>query len=122
MIDWIEGLNLNQNHSSGCELKDEIDFVRMIVLILREINMFHQSDFFHCDIRPENIMAFQHLGYRFFMLIDYGSCFKKGEEDRRVVTFSQGYTPNDKIWTPESDIYSLGYFFFRLNFFFLLLY
>ena len=119
VIEWIEGNNLNENNSKFCNIKDETDFIRMTLLILREIDLIHEHDHFHCDIRPENIVVFQYFGFSFYMLIDFGSGFKKGEEELRVITFSQGYTPNDNHWTSESDIYSLGkeknfffYFFF----------
>jgi hypothetical protein len=107
---------LNEGSSKFCFLKDEIDYVRMSLLLLREVNIFHQGNHFHCDIRPENILCFNYFGFPFYMLIDYGSSFKKGEENKRVCTFSQGYTPEDINWNSQSDIYSLGYFFFKKKF------
>ena len=116
VIDFIDGKNLNENNSKFCDIKDEIDFVRMALLLLRELEYFHKNDHFHCDIRPENIICFRFYMLPFYMLIDYGSCFKRGEEEKRVTTFSQGYTPNDKQWNSESDIYSLGNYYLSKNF------
>jgi serine/threonine protein kinase len=109
VIDWIEGKNLSEKNLMSKEIKNEIDFCRMILLLLREVELFHKNNFFHCDIRPENIVSTKYCDQIYFMLIDYGSSFKKGQEDRRVFTFSKGFTPeNDTIWDSKSDIHALG--------------
>jgi serine/threonine protein kinase len=109
VMDMVEGKSLSDDSSMKNEIKDEIDFLRMAILLLRELKVFHESGHFHCDIRPENIISFQQYFFSFYMLIDYGSCFKTGEEDKRVATLSKGFTPeNDKKWDSKSDIYSLG--------------
>jgi serine/threonine protein kinase len=111
VMDFINGKNLSEmgtKNSKSLEIKDETDFLRMALLLLRELKVFHESGHFHCDIRPENIVSFQQSMFSFYMLIDYGSCFKKGEEDKRIATESKGFTPKDKIWDEKSDIYSLG--------------
>jgi RIO-like serine/threonine protein kinase len=93
-MDFINGENLNFYNCKLCEVKDEIDFTRMALLLLRELNIFHKQ-YFHCDISPSNIIAFKDdKGTKnfFFMLIDYGSSFKTTEK-KLPHSFTEKFSP-----------------------------
>jgi hypothetical protein len=109
-MDLIKGNNLHENNSKLCQINNEIDFLRMALLLLREMNIFHENDYFHCDISPKNVLSFQPFGFGsyYFILIDYGSSFKKGNQ--RFFTETPGFTP------PE---FRNTWFFIFLFFFFI---
>ena len=123
-MQWVEGNNIFKQNSKSSGVREEIDLVRMGILLLKELQVLHQANYFHCDIKPQNIMIFKYFGKNFFMFVDYGSAFKEGEEGKRITTYSEGYTPEDQFWNSKSDLYSLGlffyYFYFNIYFYFCL--
>eukprot|EP01091_Cochliopodium_minus_P004464 TRINITY_DN14358_c0_g1_i1.p1 TRINITY_DN14358_c0_g1~~TRINITY_DN14358_c0_g1_i1.p1 ORF type:complete len:310 (-),score=56.81 TRINITY_DN14358_c0_g1_i1:18-947(-) len=105
-MEWIEGYDLSFIKDNST-IKNEIDFVRMGVILNQNLYILHSNDFYHCDIKPSNIMLFkdEYSKLTFFMFVDYGSASKKGEN--YIKTFSKNYTPKDDVWDSRSDVFSL---------------
>ena len=73
VIEWIEGHQLNwlsQNELKNCSFKNEIDFLRMMFVLLNELNFLHQKNILHRDIKTENIMWIERNEKIDFILIE----------------------------------------------------
>ena len=55
-MEWIEGSELTSIRDKSI-IKNELDFVRMAVILSQHLDILHSNSFFHCDIKPANIMV-----------------------------------------------------------------
>lgn len=90
--------------------------VKCLIDILRGLEYLHESGYYHCDIKPNNILVGDHNEY---LLSDYGiTCYSPTHS---AVCPRQCYLPhtspetiNNRIYDIRTDIYQLGLTAFRL--------
>ena len=90
--------------------------VKCLIDILRGLEYLHENGYFHCDIKPNNILIGDKGEY---LLTDYGiTCYSP---DHKAVTPQQFYLPHvspetltNKIYDGRTDIYQLGLTAFRI--------
>ena len=58
IMEWIEGKNLEQFKSgrSSCKFDEEIDFIRMALILSQQLRYLHLKSIIHGDIKTKNIM------------------------------------------------------------------
>ena len=82
------GKDVLKNSSFDCELH----FLRMMLLLLNDLNKIHASNILHRDIKCENIMFYEKNGNLFFCFIDFGSSINLSEK-HQIIDLVQTYTP-----------------------------
>lgn len=90
--------------------------LKCLVDILRGLEYLHENGYYHCDIKPNNILVGDRQEY---LLSDYGiTCYSP---DHHAVTPRQSYLPHispetlsKDIYDERTDIYQLGLTAFRL--------
>jgi len=105
--DLIEGQELAEwlEENGRATQAQILDWLRQLVHILKDI---HQSNFVHCDVKPENIIL-QPEGR--LALVDFGFVTPIGEGTGEVTIGTLGYIApeqNDGVPVPQSDFFSLG--------------
>ncbi len=101
------------NSMNFLELKKSI---KCLIDILRGLEYLHENGYFHCDIKPNNILVGESLEY---LLTDYGiTCHSPNLE---AVCPKQSYLPHispetisSNLYDARTDIYQLGLTAFRL--------
>jgi serine/threonine protein kinase len=90
--------------------------VKCLIDVLRGLEYLHENGYFHCDIKPNNILVGDHGEY---LLTDYGiTCYSPTHE---AVQPRQCYLPHtspetisNNTYDERTDIYQLGLTAFRL--------
>lgn len=90
--------------------------VKCLIDVLRGLEYLHESGYYHCDIKPNNILVGDNNEY---ILSDYGiTCYSP---DHSAVSPRQCYLPHispetvsNGIYDIRTDIYQLGLTAFRL--------
>ena len=90
--------------------------IRCLIDILRGLEYLHENGYYHCDIKPNNILVGDRNEY---LLTDYGiTCYSP---DHQAVTPRQSYLPHispetlgQNIYDGRTDIYQMGLTAFRL--------
>lgn len=104
------------NHVNSLNFIDLKKSIRCVIDILRGLEYLHEHSFFHCDIKPSNILV-GNVGE--YLLSDYGiTCFSP---THNYVSPKQTYLPhrapetlNGNVYDIRTDIYQLGLTTFRL--------
>ena len=92
------------------EFKSEEDFLKLFLILLKELKKIHSKNIIHRDIKPENIMYID-KDTNYFCYIDFGGAHVVGGEKNLAPIDSPVYSPPEKNTTNESfhsDIFSLG--------------
>lgn len=92
------------------------DAVKCLIDILRGLEYLHENGYYHCDIKPNNILVGERGEY---LLTDYGiTCYSP---DHQAVQPRQSYLPHispetiiQDTYDGRTDIYQLGLTAFRL--------
>ena len=98
---------------------DEKEACRIATLVAEALDYLHQQNVTHLDVKPENIMMYQHRNKKPIpMLIDFGlAChYKKNgtsTSKHSASGITDGYSPLEQYagitrFAPEADIYALG--------------
>lgn len=90
--------------------------IKCLIDILRGLEYLHENDYFHCDIKPNNILIGDNYEY---ILSDYGiTCYSP---NHKAVHPRQCYLPHTapetvdgNVYDTRTDIYQLGLTAFRL--------
>lgn len=90
--------------------------IKCLIDVLRGLEYLHENGYFHCDIKPNNILIGSMSEY---LLTDYGiTCYSP---DHSAVQPKQSYLPHispetisNKLYDIRTDIYQLGLTAFRL--------
>lgn len=90
--------------------------IKCLIDVLKGLEYLHENGYYHCDIKPNNILIGDHGEY---ILTDYGiTCYSP---THTAVQPRQCYLPhtspetlNEKIYDERTDIYQLGLTAFRL--------
>jgi serine/threonine protein kinase len=90
--------------------------IKCLIDVLRGLEYLHENGYYHCDIKPNNILVGDHSEY---ILTDYGiTCYSPNFQ---AVTPKQSYLPHispetisKNIYDARTDIYQLGLTAFRL--------
>lgn len=101
---------------NSCNFMDMKTAVKCLIDVLRGLEYLHENGYFHCDIKPNNILVGEHGE---FVLTDYGiTCYSPTHE---AVQPRQCYLPHtapetfeSNIYDERADIYQLGITAFRL--------
>lgn len=90
--------------------------IKCLIDVLRGLEYLHENGYFHCDIKPNNILVGNKSEY---LLTDYGiTCYSP---DHTAVQPKQSYLPHispetieKNLYDMRTDIYQLGLTAFRL--------
>lgn len=101
---------------NSCNFLDTKTAVTCLIDVLRGLEYLHENGYFHCDIKPNNILIGDHNE---FILSDYGiTCFSP---EHLAVRPRQCYLPHTapetyskNIYDERTDIYQIGLTAFRL--------
>lgn len=92
------------------------EVIKCLIDVLRGLEYLHENDYFHCDIKPNNILIGDRSEY---LLTDYG--ITSYSPNHQAVTPRQSYLPHispetieKNIYDARTDIYQLGLTAFRL--------
>jgi serine/threonine protein kinase len=57
-MEWIEGKNLEyfKTNRIQCKFNDELDFIRMVLILSQQVRYLHSKSIIHGDIKTKNIM------------------------------------------------------------------
>ena len=101
---------------NGGNFLDLYEFMRCFVDILRGLEYLHENGYFHCDIKPSNILVGDRGEY---VLTDYGITVYS--PNLSSITPRDGYLPHTapetvkgNIYDARTDIYQLGMTAYRL--------
>lgn len=115
VLEWIEGNQFSfleqKNLKGNAKFDSEKDFIRMMLILLNELNFLHNSKIIHRDIKPENIMFIEKEKELYFYFIDFGICFDKTEDTQKIKVGKDFYKPkeiNSEKEDFKSDLFSLG--------------
>ena len=114
VLEWVEGGNMKAFHQKRLhhsKFNNEIDFLRLFLMLINQLHILHSKNCLHRDIKTENLMFFERNNYLYFILIDFGSFFQLNSKNNKLKTISLGYSPpeqNTDEETFKSDIYSLS--------------
>lgn len=111
---YSKGSILSQlNSLNFLDLKETI---KCLIDVLRGLEYLHENGYYHCDIKPNNILVGDRSEY---ILSDYG--ITTYSPDHQAVTPKQSYLPHispetisQNIYDARTDIYQLGLTAFRL--------
>lgn len=111
---YVNGSVLSQLNSLN--FLDLDKSIKCLIDILRGLEYLHENDYFHCDIKPNNILVGNKGEY---LITDYGiSCFSP---DNIAINPRQCYLPHiapetivNNIYDLRTDLYQLGLTAFRL--------
>jgi serine/threonine-protein kinase len=115
----VSGVDLLMEYVDGKTL-DEIEAPEMgqLVLVFCEVASamahMHRRGVFHGDLKPSNIMLSKEGHVK---LIDFGTCWVRGEAKNRVQGTPQYIAPEqaaDKVVDAKTDIYNLGATTYRM--------
>ncbi len=101
---------------NSCNFLDTRVAVKCLMDVLRGLEYLHENGYFHCDIKPNNILIGEHGE---FILTDYGiTCYSPTHE---AVQPRQCYLPHtapetfiSNVYDERADIYQIGITAFRL--------
>ena len=90
--------------------------IKCVIDVLRGLEYLHENGYYHCDIKPNNILVGNQSEY---LLTDYGiTCYAP---DHGAVQPKQSYLPHiapetisSNLYDTRTDIYQLGLTAFRL--------
>ena len=117
VIEWIEGEKLNyfsQKKLKKAFFSNEIDFIRMMLILLYQLQHLHSKNVVHRDIRPDNIIYSEINNQVYFVLIDFGSSFVMNCDPPCFIVqiYSKHFSPpelnNRDLLCDKCDIYSLS--------------
>lgn len=122
VMEKIDGVTLEQwMHQQGNERISEEKALNWLEEIVKILALVHQQNYFHRDIKPDNIMLHRKAG---LVLIDFGTArdmtvtyLAKLKDGRITSITSAGFTPPEQMQyqaVPQSDFYALGRTFVRL--------
>jgi serine/threonine protein kinase len=111
-MEKIDGLNLDEWLNQGNKLT-EYEAIAWLMQLAEILDIVHQNNLIHRDIKPGNIMMKRSSGQ--LVLIDFGTV---AANQKRGVTqvSSGGYTPREQASSavPQSDFFALGRTFVHL--------
>lgn len=116
VMDFYEGLNLEQFHGQQGEPLEERPAVEVTLAVLDGLRHVHERGFLHRDVKPANIyLATLDAGNYRPILLDFGSArVALGEKSRSMdVVLTQGYAPIEQYYEkghqgPWTDVYSVA--------------
>lgn len=104
------------NMVNSCNFLQTDLAIKCLVDVLRGLEYLHENDYYHCDIKPNNILVGDNNE---FILSDYGiTCFSPNHEaikpKQNYLTHISPETLNEGIYDIKTDIYQVGLTAFRL--------
>ena len=120
VMDFIDGQSLKDIVKANGALSEakSLKYIRQIASALAEV---HKQNRLHLDVKPSNIMINKDDDA---ILIDFGASKQydiDGENTSTLIGLTPGYAPLElidgavKIFTPATDIYSLGATLFKIT-------
>lgn len=116
VMEWVEGSDLSKINLLFQTIKEqtekEKEFLRMMLILINELQKMHSSFFIHRDIKLENIMCYKSKQNYSYIFIDFGSSFHlKDPIEHKLSSLSPPYSPPEQNTLQESfksDLFSLG--------------
>jgi serine/threonine-protein kinase len=109
LMEYVEGKTLDE-----IEAPEMGQLALMFCQVASAMTHMHRRGVFHGDLKPSNIMLSKDGQVK---LIDFGTCWIRGEAKNRVQGTPQYIAPeqaNDKVVDAKTDIYNLGATMYRM--------
>ena len=113
VMEWIDGGNLiafNKKKMRNTPI-NQFTFLKLMVSVLKELEILHSFGIIHRDVHPENIMYVERNQKIFFFLIDFGISYKFGSLQSKTEARKPRYSPPEQNSRKESfkgDIFSFS--------------
>lgn len=104
------------NMVNSCNFLQTDLAIKCLIDVLRGLEYLHENDYYHCDIKPNNILVGDNNE---FILTDYGiTCFSPNHEAIKpkqiYLTHVSPETLKEGVYDIRTDIYQIGLTAFRL--------
>ena len=104
------------NMVNSCNFLQTDLAIKCLIDVLRGLEYLHENDYYHCDIKPNNILVGDNNE---FILTDYGiTCFSPNHEAIKpkqiYLTHVSPETLKEDVYDIRTDIYQVGLTAFRL--------
>lgn len=109
LLEYIDGRTLDE-----LEMPELPQLVLIFYHVASALGHMHRRGVFHGDLKPGNIMLAKAGAVK---IIDFGTCWIKGEDKQRVQGTPQYMAPEqarDKVVNERTDLYNLGATMYRM--------